>query len=322
MSKNTDKIEFVTKVEEISTEDLFEEYYKQTMTPLVDDENHLKRVYHSRFWGTLWAVLFLLSANFLIVLFRYLMYHHPISYAQLFTVTLVAIAVILWPIVFYYKAEKHDLFGTFLKFYGAWQHRKNGQIEIENEIIAPTHDTSVSAHSVSGTYDGVDIELHEVQYQKAIRLKKRQFNHCISRGVMVKAKFNNNIKNKVLLFDKKGFRRKSKFENLINVTDKIFVPVANYFYIFTDDVNFAKDMLSALFFERLLDMKDSFKASNIYVEIQEDYMRIYLQDASLYFDDYDFWKRRVHKNKFVSLNQKMEHTLMAVQLVQVLRDSI
>lgn len=321
MPKKTDKIDFVTQVEETSTENLFEEFYEQNLVPLVEEENYLKSLYRSRFWGCFWSVCFLLGANFLIVLFRRLMSNYPINYTQILLVVLAGLAVMAWPIVSYYKASKHDLFDVFLKFYGDWKHCKNKEVTPVHEAIVPEHDTVLSEHGAIGEYDGAQIEICEMKYQKTVQIKSRQFHLNVSRGVMVYAKFGNNIKNKVLLFDKKGFRRKGKYEDMLNVTDKIYVPAANYFHIFSDDVNFAKDMLPSIFFERILDMKDSFKASSIYVEIQDDLARIYLEGASLYFDDYNIWSRHADKEKFAVLNQEMEQTLMAVQLIQVLRET-
>jgi hypothetical protein len=98
--------------------------------------------------------------------------------------------------------------------------------------------------------------------------------------------------------------------------------MANFFNIFTDDETFAKDMLPTLFFERILDLKEIFKAAAVNVEIQEDYMHIYLENAQLYFNNQNIWSHHINKDKFVTLNKEMEQALMTAQLVQVLRDAL
>ena len=320
MEKN--KIEFITKVEENSTEDLFEEYYDKNIVPLVDEENRLKRFFRSRFWGYLWSVCFLLGVNLLIVLFRVLMYGYPISVSQLILVTTIGLAVILWPLICYYKAPKDDMFGVFLKFYGQWEHQQNKPMEIEQTLIVPEHDTIAALHNVCGNYDGVDIEIRDMIYHKTVKIRNRKFKRTVSKGVMVYAKFNHKVNNTLLLFDKRGFRRKNKYPDLLNVTDRILIPMANLFHIFTDEEMFAKDLLPTLFFERILDMKETFKASAVNVEIQDDFMRIYLENAQMYFNNQNIWSHHTNKEKFVVLNKEMEQTLMEVQLVQVLRESI
>lgn len=316
------KIEFITQVEETSAEDLFEEYYEKNIVPLVEEENRLKRVFRGRFWGYLWSVCFLLGVNMLVVLFRYLMYGYPISVMQIFLVTLVGLAVVSWPLICYYRAQKDDMFGVFLKFYGPWEHHENQEIEPEQTPIVPVHDVVTMPHNVKGNYDGIDIEMRDMIYQHIVKIKDWSFKRTVSHGVMVYAKFNNKINNKLLLFDKRGFRRKNKYPDLMNVTDQILIPMANLFHIFTDDETFAKDLLPTLFFERVLDMKETFKASAVYVDIQDDFMRIYLENAQMYFNNQNIWSQHTNKNKFVVLNKEMEQTLMTAQLVQVLRDAL
>ncbi|MBR6355979.1 MAG: DUF3137 domain-containing protein [Alphaproteobacteria bacterium] len=316
------KIEFITEVEENSAENLFEEYYEKNIVPLVEEENRLKRVFRSRFWGYLWSVCFLLGVNMLVVLFRYLMYGYPISVMQIFLVTLVGLAVVSWPLICYYRAQKDDMFGEFLKFYGQWQHHENKETAVEQMPLVPTHEIVSVPHSIIGTYDGTEIEICDMLFQNIVKVKNWSFKRTVSKGVMVRVKFNKKINNQLLMFDKKGFRHKNKYPDLINVTDQILIPMANFFNIFTDDETFAKDMLPTLFFERILDLKEIFKAAAVNVEIQEDYMRIYLENAQLYFNNQNIWSHHINKDKFVTLNKEMEQALMTAQLVQVLRDAL
>lgn len=214
------------------------------------------------------------------------------------------------------------MFGTFVKFYGQWEHLENKEVETDNKTIVPAYDKVIVVHSVFGVYDGIEIEMNDTLYQRPFKLGKKEYMHTVSKGVMVRSKFNNEIKNKLLLFDKKGFRRGSKYPEMMNITDQILIPTATLFHIFTDDDVFAKDMLPTLFFERILDMKETFKASAVNIDIQEDYMCIYLENASMYFNNRNIWSQHVNKEKFVVLNKEMEQTLMTAQLVQVLRDAL
>ena len=316
-----DKIEFISEVED-TPEALFEKYFDETIMPAVEDENRIKDTYRSRFWGYLWSACFLLGANTLIIFFRYLMYHYPVSYEQIFLVVLLAICVVVFPIYQYYKLPKRDLFDIFLNYYGNWKHLENTEVKLVHSPVVPPHEAVSASHSIAGNYDDLQIEVRDTVYQSTVHFRKWKFKRVVSAGVMIYVKFNKKFKNKIYLFDKTGFYRKNKYSDLINVTKNILVPAANYFHIFTQDEDYAKDMLPSEFFERILDLKEIFKAKHLYIQMEEDYMRIYLEGAQLYFDNYSLWSKTANREKFVALNREMEQILAAVQLVQVMKEQI
>jgi hypothetical protein len=315
-------VEFIKEAEDKRSQDeiLFDEFYQSTIVPMVEDDNKLKEKYRSKFWGYFWTVIFLMCINLLICCFSFLMYHRPINYEQIFLINMIGIIIICYPIYEYHSLPKQDVFETFLSYYGDWHHIKNSQIPSENSPIVPPHDTMKVKHHVMAEYADYSAELRDTVYQNISTFKNIHYKRKVSSGVVALIKFKQKFKGKVLLFERKGFYRKNKFPDLENVGNSIPVPIAELFHIFSDNVLFAKDMLPSLFFERILDLKDTFGAKCVYVEMCDDTLRMYFEGSTLYFDHHKIWNKKIDKNKFIQLHDEIEQTLLFKEMIQALRE--
>jgi len=312
-------IDFISD-KDVVANDPFDEYYNSVIVPMVEEDNKLKERYHSQFWGYFWSIMFLMCANLLVVLFNALMHKHPLSYGQLFIVTVVAFLIVLVPIYRYRKTPKKDIFDAFVQFYGGWKHDKNTEVKLVHSPIIPSHETVSATHNVSGNCGDTKIEIRDTIYQKSGMLGKMSYQRTVSSGVVLFMTFAQNFKGKILIFDRNGFYHKKKFADMEYINNKLEIPAANYFYIFTDDEDFAEDMLPSLFFERVLDLKEVFGAKHLYIEICGNYIRMYFEGARLYFDNYKFWSSKTDKNKFLQLNKAFEQVFMFVPLIEVLKE--
>ena len=66
-------------------------------------------------------------------------------------------------------------------------------------------------------------------------------------------------------------------------------------------------------------MSDDFAARHTYVEINENYMRIYFEGSRLYFDNYSLWSDKIDKDKFLKLHNQFESTMTFVYTVKELQ---
>ena len=312
-------VDFISD-KDVSANDPFEEYYNSVIVPMVEEDNKIKEKYHSQFWGYFWSIMFLMGANLLIVLFNALMHKHPISFQQLFIVNVVAFLIMLVPIYRYRKAPKKNVFDAFVQYYGGLVHNKDTAVKLVHSPIIPFHETVSATHNVSGNCGEAKIEIRDTVYQKSGMLGKMSYQRTVSSGVVLFMTFAQNFRGKILIFDRNGFYRKKKFADMEYMNNKLDIPAANYFYIFTDNEDFAEDMLPALFFERVLDLKEVFGAKHLYIEICGNYVRMYFEGAQLYFDNYKFWSRKTDKNKFLQLNNAFEQVFMFVSLIEVLKE--
>lgn len=303
-------VEFKDKSEKQT--DPFEQYFDENIVPLVEAENKVKSRYRSMFWGYLFTVLFLMSINVLIVLFIALMKHTPISVEQLVLVSGVLIAFTYIPMYLYNKKPKNDIFDVFLKFYGNWKHSQNTEVKLVHSPIIPEHDSVGASHDIVGEFAGVTVEIRDTFY----KIKSK----VVSLGVVVYVTFSSKFNGSLLMFDRRGFYRKNKFPDYDYYNGKTDIPAANYFNIFTSNDEIGEKILRNLFLENLLDLKDIYRAEHLYLQAEDNYMRIYLEDSELYIDNYKLWSRKVDKNRFKRMHNELEKTYLFIRTVQSLME--
>ena len=312
-------VEFIQTGEE-EEKSPFEQYYLSEIVPAVEENNKIKDRYRTKFWGYFWTILFLMCANLLVIFFNFLLYNHPINYEQLALVNIIAFALIFYPIYQYYKTPRQNAFETFLAYYGNWKHLKNTDVPLVHSPIIPPHDYVCAKHNVLAEYEDWSMQLRDTIYQNFAMLKNIHYKRTVSFGIICLVEFKHSFKGEILLFEKRGFYRKSKFPGLQNVGSGITSPVAESFYIFANDADYAERMLPALFFERVLDLKEDFGAKRLYVEMRDSIMRLYFEGAQLYFDNDKFWSSKINKDKFIQLNNCVEQTLLFIETIKTLRD--
>ena len=310
-------VDFITEPDN-TQENEFDKYFIEEIVPRIEYANKVKDKYRSRFWGYLWTVVFLMSTNCLVVLFNALIKNGPCNFEQLILINVIAVLLVFLPVYSYYRAPKEDIFSEFLKFYGNWQHTRNGDIKLVHSPIIPKHDSVGATHSIEGNFADTKVQIRDTYYKKRLLLKNLKWYRTVSKGVIVYVTFPSEFSGKLLLFDKSGFYRKNKFPELINIGSEIEIPAANYFKIYTNNKDSAKSILVSLFFEKMLDLKDVFGAHSVYVEMNGNFMRVYLENSTLYFDNYKLWSKKIDKESFLKLDKKFQQTYDFVQMVKVL----
>ena len=309
--------DFITENEDKENK-AFDKYYNDVIIPLVEENNAIKDKYRGHFWTYLLSAIFLISINALVALYNTLMHKIPLSASMLFLFSFGAFMLVFIPVRNYYKKYQDNIFDVFIKFYGNWEHAKDSEVKLVHSPIIPEHDTVVATHSVKGILSGADIEIRDTEYFKLKHINKLKWNKRVSAGVVLYAELPCKFESQMLMFWKGGFYRKNKFPEMENVTKEIYVPAANYFNIFAQDVEYAKEFLVSAFFENLLNLKDTFGARTMYVEMQDNHIRIYFEGSNLYFDSNKFWSKKVDKNKFLQLNAEFESAFMFVETMNVL----
>jgi len=313
-------IDFVTEPEK-TQDDLFEEYYAQTISPLVEKDTLIKKKYRGRFWATLWSICFLVGINSLVTIFLAITNDKSVNYEQLMFINVAAFVVICWPIISYYQQKKMDLFGTFLGFYGNWKHIDNVSIAAVHRPIIPTHETLEVSHKAHGSIGAVETDIRDTVYKKTLRIIGIELPRTVSKGVRISLKLPRTFAGTTLFFEKSGFYRKNKFPGYDNINDSIFIPAANYFLIFSSEKKERLPFLESSFFETLLDLKETFKAAKIYVEIKDNSVEMYLENAKLYFDTYTFWSSSANIEKFRRLHEKFEHLFAFTETIMILTET-
>lgn len=310
---------FIDKPED--KKDIFEEYFTDKIIPLVEVENKIKDRYRSKFWGYLVTVLFLMSANVLFVLFGTIIYNKPVNWEQIFLVNAIAFIMVFWPVYRYNRIPKNDIFDVFLNFYGNWKHMKNTQVRLVHSPIIPRHQAVLALHSVTGNFSDVNVEMRDTFYTSRSVVRKLSWNKTVSSGVILYITFQHKFNGSLLMFDRGGFYRKNKFPGFERYNSEMDIPAANYFNIFVSSSQIGEELIHSLFLENILDLKEVFKARNIYLQAEDDYMRIYLEGSQLYFDNYKLWSKKIDKERFIRLHKEFEQTYQFVQTASSLMEN-
>lgn len=307
-------IDFINEPEK-KQEDPFDAFYADKMEQIVVDDAQNKDKYHHKFWMYLLSLLFINSANILIVLFGNLMSGRAVSFEQLFLVFVLSLALIYMPVWKYRRSEKTNIVELFLSYYGDWKYNNKTVITEEKLPIVPPHESAEISQEISGKSNETEIVIKSVCYKKKSVLNKLTMQRVCGRGLRLTYKLSEPQNITLLMFDKDGFYRKKKYENLEPVNN-INVPAANYFYIFIDDANVANSFVRATLFERLLDLKEIFSASQVYFYLKGDIIEIFLNNCSLYQDDYRFWGRCANKEKLQLLHRQFDEILVFASAIQ------
>ncbi len=314
MKNEQSPIEFISQPTE-SEIDSFDVYMNSVIVPKVDETNSEKDKYRGQFWTYFWTFLFLVSVNALVVLYRALMYHHPLRVDQLIFINIIAVVIVCWPLYSWRKHEKEDVFDSFLGFYGNFKHIKDVETQEDVELaIVPAHNKALIKHEFNGDHNGVDIAIRDVVYlkQRATSVKK------VVSGVLLAFDFHQLLENKILLFEKYGFYRKHKMADMVNLNEHINIPAANYFNVFADDMQSSSSYLCSAFFEKVLDLKDVFGARKIYIALQDSYIKIFLEGTQIYFDNHKLWSRKIEYDKFRRLHKQFEEVFIFSEIIQAI----
>ena len=293
----------------------FEQYFAKKIIPIVETDNHFKEKQKGRFWASLWIIVFLLSINALIALYFSLMHHKPINYNQLLILAIVGIGIIYWPIHKYYQYKRVNIFDVFIQFYGTWIHNQNSEQEAIKTDLFPQHDNVKFAHDISGEYCGVKLRLCDTVLLKNISIQNWRWQKNVAKGVLINFVFNHEVADNLYLLEKKGFFHKDLKDSLVNIGSRIHIPAANYFYVFNSTEIVPDRLLSASFFEQVLDIKGIFSASKIYIHIQKNKIQIFLAGAELYFENYKFWSGTIKQDKFKQLYTQFEYVFTFVETI-------
>ena len=289
----------------------FEQYFEENIIPLVEEENRLKSKYKSSFWTTLWIVLFLNSANMLIVLYGALQKGNKISFEQMFLVALVSLLVVYLPIKKYKKISHTNIFAEFLKFYPNFTYSDDKKyVQNSGSDVIPSSPFYLLANSCKAVIGGVNVAIRDIRTGS-----KNNFKVPTNYGTFFRLEFETSPNTEIELSDKSGLFGNSKHAYLSRIK-RDSIPASKYFDIYADSEEKAKNVLGASFFENLLDLKEIFGAKKIKLHIKGNKLDIFCEKSYLYFETLSFFGQKTDKNKFLNLHKQFEQLTIFANTMQ------
>ncbi len=189
------------------------------------------------------------------------------------------------PVHKYRSSVKEGIIAQIVTFFGELTFSESKKINsqiLENSGITPSYETYNGGDDISGVYDGVPMEMCEVELKQK-NSKDREF--TVFRGEMFHVKLRKNFTGKTLVKTDKGMFGNAlggmfgKLER-VKLEDPKFEDI---FEVYSSDQVEARYLLTTAFMERLLALRDIFKGT-IQCEFSNDYLFITLATSRDLFE--------------------------------------
>ncbi|MDO4162069.1 MAG: DUF3137 domain-containing protein [Pseudomonadota bacterium] len=289
-----------------------QEFIRKEVLPLIEEEDRYRQKFKNRFWFYSGLLLFINCINTLIVLFQYLIYNRPVSGSQLFLIALVSVFILLWYAQKAQKKKLPDVLAKFIRFYGNWTVSYSKEVTTFSDELIPHSGRKIEKTAIRGD-DNTSLVMKQFVFLK--RLYKNMFTKN-GGGIWLDIKLAQKAPGKLILFEKGGFYKKKKYEGLELVSSNI--GISNHFYSFTDSRQLSEYVVRVVLFENILDLKEVFKASKIYVRIENDRLNVFLQNGRFLYNNSSLWHFSGGEKKLMLLHEQIEKIFTAVKVIETL----
>lgn len=184
---------------------------------------------------------------------------------------------IQWPVHKYRSNVKEGIIAELVKFFGELTFAESKKISeqiLEDSGIVPSYTTYNGNDHLSGNYDGVPMEMCEVELKQKGN-KNREF--TVFRGEMFNIKLKKTFKGKTLVRKDSGFLGNA-FGGMFSKLEKVKLEDPKFekeFEVCGSDQVEARYLLTTAFMERLLTLRDTFdKNGTIQCEFSNDHLFI------------------------------------------------
>lgn len=299
--------------EENNQQEELQNFLKQNISPLLQEENKRRQTFRSKFWLYFGILLFANCANILIVLFNHLINGKPFSWEQL-TILVLMSAAVLYFLARRAKSKHLFILDEFIKFYGNWQNCHNETANIKADFL-PEYDETVQHFDITGSNGNLELQ-NLVFLKNSGKNKKRR----TGGGLLISYTLQHTLNGMVMMFEKGGFFKQKKYMDLDKYQSSI--PAANYFYTFSDN-NAAKNyVICAALFENVLNLRDEFKASKVYLKISQNQLYIFLQNGHFFYEPNDsMWKSAGTEKQFEQTHQQIEKLFNMLGVAEALTEA-
>lgn len=298
----------------MDAEDLHEElkgFLKQNVLPALQEEDKYRKAFRAKVWLYFGILFFANSANVLIVLFNHLINGKSLSWEQLLLVMFCSVFALRYYIKKSIKNHSFPIFDEFVKFYNGWTNLPKEYVEINKDILPP-HEKTLQSFCLTDTLQN-NYELAALEFFKTcFRKKLRQTGTGILLNYTLSQKFNG----QVFLFEKGGFFKQKTYNDLSKISSK--VPASNYFYIFTDSEAAKNHIITAALFENLLNLRNEFHASKIYMQLTNSQISIFMQNGHLNYQERSVWHSAGTTEQFEKTNLQIEKTFTILGVIETL----
>lgn len=294
------------------TEDAFQDFLHKNILPLLESEDRYRQSFKNRFWLYAGILLFFNCSNVLIVLFRHLIYSRAFSWEQLFLTAVISAFILFCYVRFAKRKVFPDVFAAFIKYYGNWSLRRSAEPQANvNDIIMPVSPLKIEKISVSGD-SNCPLKLKKLSFVKKVFNDKLQ--STVGEGILLSYNLPQDMDGSLILLEKGGFAKTKQISGLDKVSSAI--PASNYFQTFADSEVIKNYLVISALYENLLDLKEIFKASKVYLRLQDDKLDIFLQNGRFLYRDGSLWIASTGEEGLKQQNQQIEKVFLFISVME------
>lgn len=294
------------------TEDAFEKFLQKNILPLLESEDKYRQSFKNHFWLYAGVLLFFNCSNVLIVLFRHLIYNRPFSWEQLFLTAAISAFILFCYVKFAGRKVFPDVFAEFVKYYGNWSLRRSTDLKTNvHDIILPSSPLQIEKINISGD-SNCPLKLKKLAFVK--KLLNNKLKITVGEGIFLTYNLPQSLGGTLLLLEKGGFAKIKQISGLDKVSSAI--PASNYFQTFADSEVIKNYLVISALYENLLDLKEVFKASKIYLRLENDKLDVFLQSGHFLYHNGGLWTSSTGEDGLKKQNQQIEKVFLFISVME------
>ncbi len=294
----------------------FSNYWLRVLLPALAKKEQMREKYVSRFWLLVLLALFVFP---MICIGFYILGRSTgkaFDPSPLYMIFAILVFLIQTPYRTYKKLIKHDIMPLFVGFFEGFTYQHGQGLtshEIEDSHIFPSFDTATADDCFFGTYQGVKLRVCE-EILKVFGHKKRE--KVVFKGIAVEFEISKKFKGQTVVLKDAGiFNRLKKVEWLekIKLEDPVFEEL---FEVYGSDQIEARYLLSPLFMERMIKLKDLYCGQSVQMSFLDNKLIIAIGTKMDMFEPFSFFKTNINKQK---IDRVFEQFLTIFEIVCLLK---
>lgn len=297
----------------------FNTYWEKNLCPLLKSKEKLRKKYVARFWCLLLLALFVLPAVTIGIYVFNKYFQKNIDSGLFFIVLAVFIFLLRQPFKSYKKRMKNDTMQTFINYFKGFTYEQGKGLsleEIDKSHIFPSADIIEADDCFEGSFQDVRIRVCEQIFKNIQRTKRGKKEVVVFQGIAVELAMNKNFQGQTVVLKDSGFFNRFKglsgFER-IRLEDPQFEKL---FEVYGTDQVEARYLLTPVFMERIIKLKDLYKSKSIQLSFHDNNVLIAVKTKEDMFEPYSFFKTNLNKQK---IDRVFEQFLTVFSIVDILK---
>ncbi len=297
----------------------FDAYWQKTLYPLLKSKETLRKKYVARFWALILLALFVLPTVAIATIGFNHHFGKNIDPGYIFIVLAVFVFLIQRPFKSYKKRMKNDTMQTFIDYFKGFSYKQNDGLtesEIQDSLVFPDFDTCKADDCFSGTFQGVKLRLCEQILKKIENTGKKRRERIVFQGIAIEFDMNKKFQGQTIVLKDHGvFSRFQKPQGLerVGLEDPQFEKL---FEVYSSNQIEARYILTPVFMERILTLKDLYKGKSVQLAFQNQKVLIAINTKQDMFEPYSFFKTNLNKPK---IDTVFEQFLTVFSIIDILK---